>query len=93
MESRAPLKPTIPFEASAKTPFIEGVALLIQSGCFIGFLPTHYAKQWVERGELRALLPETTTRIADVMVATRKGASHSRLVRRFLVELEECHTS
>jgi len=28
----------------------EGIAFLILTGKFIGFLPEHYAKHWVERG-------------------------------------------
>ncbi|WP_067065347.1 LysR family transcriptional regulator [Roseateles chitosanitabidus] len=33
----------------------EGVALLILTGCFVGFLPGHYARPFVEDGRLRAV--------------------------------------
>lgn len=38
---------------------IEGAALLILSGHFLGFLPAHYARAHVEDGEMRALKPDT----------------------------------
>lgn len=36
---------------------MESAALLILSGRFVGYLPTHYARQWVEAGKMRELLP------------------------------------
>jgi len=35
----------------------EGVAFLILTGCFIGYLPTHYASQWIQQDKLRAIAP------------------------------------
>ena len=37
---------------------MEGVAHLIISGLFIGYLPEHYAQPWVDENRLRAILPE-----------------------------------
>lgn len=37
---------------------IEGAALLILSGHFLGFLPEHYARGHVAAGEMRALKPD-----------------------------------
>jgi hypothetical protein len=37
---------------------VEAQALLIHTGEYIGFLPSHYAEKWVAKGELRALRPE-----------------------------------
>src|SRR3546814_6382576 len=34
---------------------IEAAALLILTGRFIGFLPDHYADEWVAKGEMRAI--------------------------------------
>jgi DNA-binding transcriptional LysR family regulator len=36
---------------------VEAFALLILSGCYIGFLPEHYAAVWESGGEMRRLLP------------------------------------
>ena len=46
------------FVKTAKTNQVEGVAILVHSGSFLGFLPQHYAKPWVEKGSLRDLLPD-----------------------------------
>lgn len=37
---------------------VEAFALLILSGCYIGFLPEHYAAIWEAGGQMRRLLPE-----------------------------------
>lgn len=36
---------------------IEAVAVFVLSGHYVGFLPTHYAKPWVAKGDMRALRP------------------------------------
>src|SRR3979411_1189669 len=38
---------------------VEAFALLILSGCYIGFLPEHYAAVWESKGELRRLHPKS----------------------------------
>jgi DNA-binding transcriptional LysR family regulator len=48
----------VSFSWSAVTSHMEGTALLIASGAYIGFLPRHFAEQWVSRGRMRALSPE-----------------------------------
>lgn len=45
-------------QSAAQAENMEAIAFLVLSGQFIGFLPEHYASRWVERGEMRALLPE-----------------------------------
>jgi DNA-binding transcriptional LysR family regulator len=47
----------IAFRWSAVTAHMEGTMLLLLSGAYIGFLPTHYAKQAVRDGRLRILAP------------------------------------
>lgn len=37
----------------------EGVATLVLSGCFVGFLPDHYAEPFVRAARLRAVAPDT----------------------------------
>ena len=48
----------INFTWSAATPHMEGTLLLLLTGAYIGFLPDHYANESVNRGLLRAILPE-----------------------------------
>ena len=46
----------VPFKNSAITSHMESIALLILSGQYFGYLPAHFAAQWVDRGEMRCLL-------------------------------------
>ena len=46
------------FRWAAATPHMEGTLLLLLSGAYIGFLPDHYAEEWVRSGRLRLLAPE-----------------------------------
>jgi len=34
---------------------MEGVALMILAGTHLDYLPQHYAKTWVDKGEMRVL--------------------------------------
>jgi DNA-binding transcriptional LysR family regulator len=50
---------------------IEAAALLILTGNCIGFLPSHYAKPWIDSGELIELLPHQLYRDTQFSIATR----------------------
>lgn len=49
------------FTWAAATPHMEGTLLLLFSGAYIGFLPDHYADEWVRSGRLRLLAPDRMT--------------------------------
>ena len=40
---------------------MEAEARLILSGAFLGYLPEHYAKQFVDAGRMRMILPDRLT--------------------------------
>ncbi|MGY8871643.1 MAG: LysR substrate-binding domain-containing protein [Pseudomonadales bacterium] len=46
-------------KASATSYQVEGIATLILSGQYVGFLPKHYAVLWSDKQLMRALLPQT----------------------------------
>jgi DNA-binding transcriptional LysR family regulator len=46
----------IVFQSVAITSHMESLALLILSGRFIGYLPNHFAEQWIGSGAMRCLL-------------------------------------
>jgi len=46
----------VPLREAAVTSHMESTALLILSGRYIGYLPAHFAAQWVEQGLMRRLL-------------------------------------
>ena len=82
----APTQAQLPHELNntATATDREGVAFLILTGCYVGFLPTHYARQWVERGMMRALLPDTFHHDLEFQVVTKKGAQPNLVLERFL---------
>jgi DNA-binding transcriptional LysR family regulator len=65
----------------------EGMAFLILTGRYIGYLPDHYASLWVQQGRLRALKP--TARFYDLSLAsvTRKGRRPHLVLESFLESL------
>lgn len=67
----------------------EGVAFLILSGQYAGFLPTHYAERWVQEKRMRALLPETFNYRTRYAAITRKGARPNLVLQTFIGELNK----
>lgn len=64
----------------------EGVAFLILTGCYIGYLPSHYARQWVERRTMRALLPDSCGQTLEYRAITLRDR-HPNLVLETFMEL------
>ncbi len=75
------------FNDTAEASDREGVAFLILTGSYIGFLPTHYARQWVDTGRLKALLPGTFSYQTEFAAITRQGARPNRLLQTFMTDL------
>jgi len=67
----------------------EGMAFLILTGRYIGYLPDHYAQAWVQQGRLRVLKP--ASRFYDISLAsvTRKGRRPHLVLESFLDALAE----
>ena len=80
-------KPTVPMNTAATSYDMESIARFILSEHFIGYLPAHYAALWVERGEMRPLLPDRLNYDSVFEVATRKGAPKIGIVEAFLEDL------
>ncbi len=62
----------------------EGIAFLIMTGAYIGFLPTHYASNWLSKGEMIELdfgSQYFNTRLALV---TRQGRRANAVLESFL---------
>ncbi|MFK3818355.1 LysR family transcriptional regulator [Pseudomonas sp. NPDC089407] len=66
----------------------EGIAFLILTGSYIGFLPDHYAASWVDKGIMAALDPNRLFFDAKLAIATRKGRRPNMILERFLDELQ-----
>ncbi|KGU82929.1 LysR family transcriptional regulator [Pseudomonas mediterranea] len=67
----------------------EGIAFLILTGSYIGFLPDHYAANWVEKGLMAALSPDRLFFEAKLAIATRKGRRQHLILERFLDALQQ----
>ncbi|KFF48567.1 LysR family transcriptional regulator [Gammaproteobacteria bacterium MFB021] len=74
----------------------EGVAFLVLTGSYIGFLPTHYAQRWRDQGRMRRLVPDTSEHATRYEYSTRyyaitrKGRPPNLVLESFLEELEAC---
>lgn len=66
----------------------EGIAFLILTGSYIGFLPDHYAASWVDKGLMAALCPDRLFFDSRLAMATRKGRRQNLILERFLEELQ-----
>lgn len=80
-------KPAVPMNTAATSYDMESIARFILSGHFIGYLPAHYAALWVEREEMRPLLPKRLNYDSLFEVAIRKGAPKVGIVEAFLEDL------
>lgn len=77
-----------PLQAVASATDREGIAFLILSGRYIGYLPTHYADRWVRDGRMRALNPTRWHYMTHYSAITRKGAPPNLVLESYLEELE-----
>lgn len=66
---------------------MEAIALLIFSGTYIGYLPSQYAKAWVEQGRLRPILPDRLSYTSAFHCITRQGLEVQPGLANFLAEL------
>lgn len=74
-------------KAAATATDREGIAFLILTGQYIGYLPTHYAERWVQTGRMRAILPEQMHYLTAYAAITRIGARTHLVLETFMREL------
>ncbi len=71
----------------------EAIVHLLLSGCYIGYLPDHYAKSLVEEGLIRAIGTEEFNYQCEFFAIHRSSPKPSRLVQTFLDCLTQAHQS
>jgi DNA-binding transcriptional LysR family regulator len=76
---------------SAVADLMESVALFILSGRYIGFLPQHFAQQWIAQDRMRPLLEETLGYANPIYLAVRKTEQQTPILAAFLKELYRAH--
>lgn len=62
----------------------EGLAYLIMSGRYLGFLPTRYAATWVAQRELQVVLPEYFRHEISMSLVVHRGNTSDRMTTAFL---------
>ena len=69
----------------------EAVATLVLSGCFVGFLPDHYADTFVRRQRMRAISPGVLRYTCRFSAIVRQSPRPLRLTQAFLDALIGSH--
>lgn len=78
--------------ASATAIEMEGQAMLILSGHYIGFLPRHMGDSYAERGLMRALYPNKYEFLSQHYIAYRRTDKDQPLVKLLVQELRRSAT-
>jgi len=71
----------------------EGVATLILTGCFVGFLPDHYARPFVEAGQMRAVSVNQLSYDCSFACITRHDPRPTRAASMLVQALEAAHAA
>ena len=83
----APLVSDLKSTATANQ--MEGVAFLILTGNFVGYLPVSYASRWLVAGRMKSVHAKTFEVTTQIEIVTRKGATLSRVAAQFLKSLAD----
>lgn len=79
------------YQNSASAYHDEGIAHLILSGHFIGYLPEHFASSWVDKGLFKAILPERYHYQIPVELISSKANNSSPLAQASIEVLKKVH--
>jgi len=77
--------------STAVADLMESVAVFILSGRYIGFLPSHFAQQWVAQDMMRPLLERTLGYQNPIYLVLRKTEQKKPILAAFLDELQAAH--
>ncbi|MCY1311582.1 hypothetical protein D9M70_618960 [compost metagenome] len=77
-------------KAAATVDNIEALAILIISGAYLGFLPVHFAAQWLKTGDMRQLAAPQLRLMSPFDVITRRGVAPPPILHAFLEDLAAC---
>jgi LysR family transcriptional regulator, transcriptional activator for bauABCD operon len=78
-------------ERSATASDQEAVANLILSGAYVGFLPDHYARVFVEAKQMRAVAPAVLRYDCRFACIWRHAPGPLRVAEAFKIELHDAH--
>lgn len=69
----------------------EGIAHLILTGKFIGYLPEHYARYWVDKGLFKAILPAKYSYQIPLMLITSNQHANTPLAQAMIKQIKRSH--
>lgn len=69
----------------------EALVCLLQSGKYIGYLPDHYAKSFVDDGQIRAIATDEFYYACEYAAITRTTPEPGRIVDTFVSLLKKAH--
>jgi LysR family transcriptional regulator, transcriptional activator for bauABCD operon len=69
----------------------EGVVTLLLSGSYIGYLPAHYASNFVDKGLIRAIATKTFQYNCEFFATCRHSPKPNRIVASFLESILSVH--
>lgn len=81
----------VSFNFAATAQNIEGIALLVLSGKYMGYLPDHYANKWVKKRLMRNVLPSFFSYQVGCKGITLKNKNHTKALSTLINLLEEFH--
>ncbi|MBN7808679.1 LysR family transcriptional regulator [Agrobacterium rosae] len=73
--------------ARASASNMEAQAMFVMSGRYVGYLPDHYAADWVQKGIFKPVLAEEVRIKSPFIIATRLGEKPSTILDFFIREL------
>ncbi len=73
-----------PASYTATVHSMEGMLVLLLTGAYIGFLPDHYAQDWVEKRQLRMIEARDFSYSSRHMLITRRAAKMASAFTTFL---------
>jgi DNA-binding transcriptional LysR family regulator len=76
-------------EVTAVATQVEAVAMLIKTGRYLGYLPVHWARSYVERGEMRSVKRHEFVIVTPVKLLYKQQVPRNPLVDVFLQIMQE----
>lgn len=80
-------------EVTAVATQVEAVAIMIKTGRYLGYLPVHWARSYVERGEMRSIKRQRFTIATPVKLLYKQQVPRNPLLDVFLEIMQESSTA
>ncbi|RMR05684.1 LysR family transcriptional regulator [Pseudomonas savastanoi pv. glycinea] len=80
-------------EVTAVATQVEAVAIMIKTGRYLGYLPVHWARSYVERGEMRSIKRQKFSIATPVKLLYKQQVPRNPLLDVFLEIMQESSNS